>query len=75
MSLNVNNLGDVQQATTIPAWWRPKTWVFEGKITIVTYSVYAYVNSSFSYLLEHSKANQTSKIKKKNKKLNQMKKA
>ena len=51
MSLNVNNLGDVQQATTIPAWWRPKTWVFEGKITIVTYSVYAYVNSSFSYLI------------------------
>ena len=51
MSLNVNNLGDVQQATTIPAWWRPKTWVFEGKITIVTYSVYAYVISSFSFLI------------------------
>ena len=51
MSLNVNNLGDVQQVTTIPAWWRPKIWVFEGKITIVTYSVYAYVISSFSLLI------------------------
>ena len=63
MSLNVNNLGDVQQATTIPAWWRPKTWVFEGKITIVTYSVYAYVISSFSILFLFDQNSQISKPK------------